>query len=219
MSDQATAAPQATAQTSAPAADATAAIQPGTAPVESGQQQATATPTATAAAPAAEPAKADDKPAASPAPKAPEQYADFTLPEGMQAHPEISTQFKALAKELDLTQEQAQKLIDLDVKRSQAHAEAAKQQSDQWFAQLQSDKEIGGADMSAKAAIAAGALNKFGTPELKTLLEQTGLIVHPEVVRAFYRAGKAISDDTMVTGNAGVVPKAARDHASALYPS
>jgi hypothetical protein len=219
MSEQATA-PAAEAQTSAPATDAQATSQQGTAPADGSQAQATeASATATAADPAADPAKANDEAAATPAPKAPEQYADFTTPEGIEVSPEFREQFKQLAKELDLTQEQAQKLIDLDAKRALAQAEAAKTQSDAWFAQTQSDKEIGGDNLRANAAVAATALDKFGTPELKTLLQETGLILHPEIVRAFYRAGKAISEDTIVPGSRNTVPKAQRDAASALYPN
>lgn len=220
MSEQVTA-PAAEQQTStASAADAQVANTQGTAPANGGQQQATeAASAATAAAPAAEPAKAAEQAATTPAPKAPEQYADFTMPEGVEINPEIREQFKQLAKDLDLTQEQAQKLIDLDSKRAAAQVDAFKKTSDAWFAQTQSDKEIGGENLKANAAVAAVAIDKFGTPELKTLLQETGLIFHPEMIRAFYRAGKAISEDTIVTGQGGGASKAPRSLATALYPT
>jgi hypothetical protein len=49
-------------------------------------------------------------------------------------------------------------------------------------------------------AAAKMALDTFGTPELRTLLIETGLGDHPEMIRAFVRAGKAISEDTLAMG-------------------
>ena len=40
-------------------------------------------------------------------PKAPEEYAEFAIPEGTTLDEQTATEFKGLAKELDLTQEQA----------------------------------------------------------------------------------------------------------------
>jgi hypothetical protein len=40
--------------------------------------------------------------------------------------------------------------------------------------------------------IAKLGLNAAGTPELKELLIQTGLSDHPEIIRAFYKAGTKI---------------------------
>ena len=60
-----------------------------------------------------------------------------------------------------------------------------------------------------------GRLDAFATPEFRQLLEQTGMGNHPEVIRTFYRAGKAISEDGLVSGSA---PKAPRD-ARSLFPA
>ncbi|MEI6907818.1 peptidase, partial [Klebsiella pneumoniae] len=43
----------------------------------------------------------------------------------------------------------------------------------------------------------------FGTPELKEYLNGTGLGNHPELVKAFIKVGKAMSEDGMVTGKEG----------------
>lgn len=146
---------------------------------------------------------------------APEQYADFSIPDGY-ALGEIGDEFKSVAKELGLTQEQAQKLIDLDVKRANAQTEAVHRATAEWQAQSKADKEFGGDALEQNVGIAQKALNTFGTDALKTLLQQTGLANHPEVIRAFYRAGKAISEDRFVpsTGSVG-----AQDPANIMFPN
>ena len=47
---------------------------------------------------------------------APEQYAEFALPEGFQVDTAVMDEFKGLAKELNLPQATAQKLVDLQAK-------------------------------------------------------------------------------------------------------
>lgn len=126
---------------------------------------------------------------------------------------------KDTAKALDLTQEQAQTLVDLNIKRDQAMHERVQTESTRWLNELPSDKEFGGEKLSENLAIAKKAIDTFGTPELKELLEKSRLGNHPEVIRAFYRAGKAISQDNrFVAGGSGAKP-AKGDAASSLYPN
>ena len=71
-----------------------------------------------------------------------------------------------------------------------------------WFDASKADKEFGGVALEQNLGIAKKALDEFGTPELNALLTSTGLGNNPEVIRFFYRAGKSISQDKMVTGSA-----------------
>jgi len=64
--------------------------------------------------------------------------------------------------------------------------------------------------------VAKKALDSFGTPELRTLLNESGIGNHPELIRFMVRAGKAISSDTFVAGERGAAG-ARRDLASNLY--
>jgi hypothetical protein len=85
-----------------------------------------------------------------------------------------------------------------------------------WANASKSDKEIGGEQLSQNLAVAKKALDAFGTPELRTLLNESGLGNHPEIIRAFYRAGKQISEDSFVPGSTR--PGAnSRSAAQALY--
>ena len=84
----------------------------------------------------------------------------------------------------------------------------------EWAETSKADKEFGGEKLGENLAIAKTALDKFATPEFTKLLNDTGLGNHPEVLRVFYRAGKAISADTVVTGKQAPAPA---DRLAALY--
>lgn len=238
MSDAAPAAASDTVLTTdAPATDAPAAA-PASAP---------------AAAPAAshdtlltdDPAKTDDatKPADADADKAtdgkdgtakkdeakgaPEEYADFTLPEAFKVDDTALGEFKALAKELNLPQEAAQKLVDMQAKLQSGNAEAFTQSlqahvdktAQDWAKTAKADPEIGGADFDKNVAVAKTALDTFGTPELKALLKESRIGNHPEVIRFMFKAGKAISQDGFVPGRASSAAKSAADVLYGSTPS
>ncbi|OZI23745.1 hypothetical protein CAL26_09960 [Bordetella genomosp. 9] len=152
---------------------------------------------------------------------APETYADFELPEGISLDAEDSDAIKAYAKEHNLSQEAAQKLVsDLGVKQAQKFEskmrEAMEARNAEWTDASKADKEFGGDKLAENLAVAKTFLDAHGTPELKKFLVETGLGNHPEMIRLMYRAGKAISEDTAVQGGqpatAGKV-----DAATALY--
>lgn len=132
---------------------------------------------------------------------APEKY-ELAAPEGFQLEPDTTAAFESVARELNLTNDQANKLVPLGaqlVAKVQAQqAEAHQQQVTKWAEDTKADKEIGGEKFDASLATAVKARDRFATPELKNLMDQTGLGNHPEVVRLFHRIGTAISDDTFV---------------------
>lgn len=195
----------------------------GAAPASSEQ----AAPAAEAPAPAGEPAKPDgeqpqdgkpqddkpadgDKPAEKPDGKdqkqegAPEKY-EFQAAEGQELDGAALEQFEPIARELNLSNEQAQKLVDAYPKIlagvQHRQAEAWQKQTEGWAETVKADKEIGGDKLTANLSAAQRALDQFGTPELKEYLEGTGLGNHPELVKAFIKIGKAMSEDGMVDGS------------------
>lgn len=149
------------------------------------------------------------------------EYTEFKLPEGFVADPEVTTEFKTAAKELKLTQEQAQKLVDMQTKlvtkQDKAIQDQWKATQDEWRSKSESDKEFGGKDFKANVGIAKTALDKFGTPELKAAINSTGMGNHPELIRFFYKVGKAISEDKVVPGNQR--PAGHQGLAKTLFPS
>ncbi|AYO66755.1 peptidase [Klebsiella pneumoniae] len=151
-----------------------------------------------------------DKPADKPDDKeqkpegAPEKY-EFKPAEGQELDTAALEQFEPIARELNLTNEQAQKMVDLYGTKimpmvQKQQAEAWQAQTEEWAATVKADKEIGGDKLTANLGVAQRALDTFGTPALKEYLNGTGLGNHPELVKAFVKVGKAMSEDGVVTG-------------------
>ena len=129
----------------------------------------------------------------------PDTYADFTLPEGITLDETALAEAAPLFKELGLNQEQAQKVIDLYAKQVQAGSEsqvnAFNQLMSDWQDQSKNDKEFGGDKFEENVKIAQSAVSKYGTPELKQLLEEHGVGNHPEVIRFMVRVGQTLKED------------------------
>ncbi|HCL6139273.1 TPA: peptidase [Klebsiella oxytoca] len=134
---------------------------------------------------------------------APEKY-EFQAGEGVELDAEALKDFEPVARELNLTNEQAQKLVDAYPKIlagvQQRQTEAWQAQTEQWAADVKADKEVGGDKLTANLSAAQRALDQFGTPELREYLDGTGLGNHPELVKTFIKVGKAMSEDGVITG-------------------
>lgn len=152
---------------------------------------------------------------------APDEYADFIVPEGVVMDDAIAGDFKALAKELNLPQDAAQKVFDLGVTMSQkwaeGHSQALSEMRDGWVESVKADPEIGGAKLTASTAAAQKAVQAFGSDALRDLLNTSGLGNHPEIVRFAAAVGNAISADGIVTG--GDAGAAGQRDARSFYPN
>lgn len=131
----------------------------------------------------------------------PVEYQNFKLPEGISLNEQLIGEFKNVAKGLNLSQEQAQKLIDLQTKGMIE----AKQAQDAAYAEIKKEwrdevtKELG-ANFKAEMFKANKALDTFGTPELREEMEAAGLLDNPQVLRFLRNVGGAISEDTHAGG-------------------
>ncbi len=149
-----------------------------------------------------------------------QDYVDFTMPEGVVLDAQASGDLKTLAKELGLSQENAQRVADLGAqvlqRTSQAQADLVAKARNDWAEQARADKEVGGDKQADSQAASKRALDKFGTPALVQMLDESGLGNHPEVLRLLARVGGAVSEDVPVSGVANAAPtQSARD----LYPN
>jgi hypothetical protein len=183
----------------APAAATTTAA--STAPVAAAPAATTtATADATAATVATTDPAATDKPKDAAPAGAPEQY-EFKATEGDVFNPNVIKAYSEVAKELNMTQEAAQKVIDkVGPVMRQQQVDLLRTTHKEWVEAAETDAEFGGAKFAANGAMAVRAINAFGSPALKQLLNATGLGDHPEFIRFAYRAAKAISPDKLVTG-------------------
>ncbi len=147
----------------------------------------------------------------------------FTTPEGVEFDAEVLKTYGEAAKELKLQPEAAQKLLEKVAPAMQERqSQQLEQMRNEWLEASKADKEFGGEKLTENLTVAKKALDAFGSPELRTLLNESGLGNHPEVIRFFLRAGKAISEDRYIGGNRqaakGAQPGDFNSYADALYP-
>jgi len=174
-----------------------------------------AAPAAGAAAPASANAAAGAQDSKAADSAVPESY-DLKMPEGVELDQAAAAEFTAIAKELKLDQAAAQKIADVGAKMAQRQVEAHARLVESWVEQVKTDNEIGGDKLAENLGVARKALEAFGTPGLRDVLNATGIGNHPEVIRAFYKVGKAISEDRFVSG----APKGGTDDpAKKLFPN
>lgn len=146
-------------------------------------------------------------------PKAPEKYEDFKIPEGITVDEAALTEFGTLAKELDLPQESAQKLVDYQVKFMQAQqakldeyaaneAKAWKEETNKAFTK----EEIADAVKGFKSA----------PQEVQNMLAACGFDNNKSFVEFFMHVGRSIKEDKFETGKPS--GGSAKTAASVLYP-
>jgi hypothetical protein len=152
------------------------------------------------------------------APVVPEKYEAFKLPEGTELDATALAEFEPIAKSLGMTQEGAQKVVDMYAGQVAKFAEAQQKLIGdtvaEWAKTAQADKEYGGDKFGANIAVAQKAISDFGSPELAKMLNETGLGNHPELIRFCLNVGKKLSEDSVVRGSKAA---AAVDTAELFY--
>lgn len=148
---------------------------------------------------------------------APEKY-EFAPPEGVQFDNKVIDAFSEAAKDLNLSQDAAQKILDkVGPVMAAQQLEAIQAASNEWAEASKSDKEFGGDKLNENLAVAKKAMDKFASPELRSLLNESALGNNPEVIRMFYRVGMAISEDGLVVG--GNARNSEQSAAQRMYPN
>jgi hypothetical protein len=158
---------------------------------------------------------------------APEAY-ELTAPEGFTLDEESIAEATPIFKELNLTNEQANKLMPVAAK----FAERIQQQGQQailtevqaqrkaWAEEAKADSQIGGAKWGETESLAARALDTLGYPKgstFRSFLTDSGLGNHPEMIRAMRKVGEMVSEDgDFVRGDAAAQAKPSREQV--LYP-
>jgi uncharacterized protein (DUF4415 family) len=138
---------------------------------------------------------------------APEKYDEYKVPEGVALDKAVLDKFNTVAKELNLTQDQAQKLVDMQVSSLQEQQKQIDQNMQ--MAREEMRKETLNTFPEKERAYASTAWNQFKTPELDALMKETGAGDHPEIMRLFAKIGKAISEDYIPKSSAPVAEKSA----------
>ena len=134
---------------------------------------------------------------------APEKY-DFAAPEGVTWDEPTIAKFSEVAKELNLPQDKAQMMLDkMQPVLATRQMEQLQAASIEWANAARTDQEIGGERFQENLGMAKKAMEAYASPELRQLLNESTLGNNPEVIRLFYRVGKDMSEDRLVTGQGG----------------
>lgn len=151
---------------------------------------------------------------------APDAYSDFTLPEGISADAAALDTATPLFKELNLSQEQSQKLVDFYADRMTQTAEgqtkAFADVTASWATDAKNDPDIGGDNFDANIKTAMAGITAFGTPELTELLNTTGVGNHPAMIKFAQQVGKLVKEDN--PGHTQSGGKSEASQADRLYP-
>jgi hypothetical protein len=156
---------------------------------------------------------------------APETYADFSFPEGVQVDQALLDEAAPIFKELGLTQEQAQKLVDLQSKSVQASAQQQldtfEQVKSDWLTESQNDPEFGGEKFEKTVTDARLFIDKFGDQNLKDLLEHYGIGNNIHIIKPFAKAAALLKEDDLNSSGSPVGSKANWDRegrSDRMYP-
>jgi hypothetical protein len=146
----------------------------------------------------------------------PETYS-FEPPEGIEIDEDTQgriDEFSETAREMGLTQQQYQSLIEYDINRVQQLNDVAVEswgrQVEEWRKSAKADKEIGGEKFTENLKVAESALKQFGDTDLRALFKSpspenpAGLAIgnHPAMLRFLNRVGKAIAEPSLLQGDA-----------------
>lgn len=146
----------------------------------------------------------------------PEAYAAVCWPEDVTWPEGALEELKTTAHEMGLTADQVQKLVDLEARYARTGAQQGEEEKRQiverWAEQT---KAYYGPQFDQALERAVRAADAFGGPELRELLQATGLGNHPVIVRTFNEIGKSISEDCMPGGKPAAVQD--KTFAEALY--
>lgn len=137
------------------------------------------------------------------------EYGDFKIAEQLQVDDETLSLAKDTFKEMGLTQEQAQKLIDLQnslaLKQDATLTKTVEAETQKligkWEAAVRADEELGGADLGEKMKIARSAATKLGCEDALMVISEARLSNNPAILRLLYRAGMALSEGAYVQGS------------------
>lgn len=146
---------------------------------------------------------------------APETYT-FKMPDGIEMDKDAVAEFSAIAKELKLPQDQAQRVAEVGAKMVQRQQAQQAALVASWVEASIADKDIGGDKLPENMAIARKAVATYGSPELNDALEQSGFKNHPAFVKAFYKIGLTLKQDAIVPGGNATVDA---DPAKKLFPN
>lgn len=163
---------------------------------------------------------------------APEKYEAFKAPEGFELDAKTVEAAVPIFKELGISQEGAQKLVDFYAAQSKQAAEAPvkywQDMQEQWRTAVMADPEIGPKIDQVKTTVSR-AIDSIGdaklAQEFREAMDLTGAGNNPAFIKAFYKLAQRLTEGSHVAGNGASPSGQARpgsaptSAARALYPN
>ena len=166
----------------------------------------------------AEPVAAVPDPAkpAAPAPaapvKEPEKF-DLKVPDGVKMEPAALEGYKNLSKELGLTSEQTQKLLDRDLQAQKTSRESLTQQIQKQDADWAGEIRTKQGEKYAEFEATVSRAFDYGDPDgsFRKALGEAGLLNNPRLIGFVERFGSLFKEDKIPSGATGA-PKGGKDN-------
>lgn len=142
----------------------------------------------------------------------PIEYKDFTLPEGHEWDDKTKSEFTEFAKNNNLTQEQAQSVLNEHYKRLNEPLEAYNQMRAEWRKEITNNPVFGGKNLeSAKGAI-NDCIRNFATNDahlerMRESLVMLGLGDNPAFFEFMYNVAQKTKDDVAAGGGGSAEQK------------
>lgn len=146
--------------------------------------------------------------------------ASYALPEGTELGDDEKALLDGLFSKLGANSEQAQGFVDFLMEQAQAGQSGQEESHNQmlttWANECRNDAEFGGDSFAKNQGIAKSAMDAFGTPEMKTILSESGYQANPEIFKFMVRVGKTLKEDD--PGGQGDQSHTAKSKVDQLYP-
>tara|TARA_R110000822_G_scaffold82279_4_gene194762 strand:+ start:9466 stop:10161 length:696 start_codon:yes stop_codon:yes gene_type:complete len=161
----------------------------------------------------------------------PDKY-EYESPEGIDLSEDAQKMldvFGDRAKDMRLTQDQYQAVVDYDMERGKAAVEyqatAFDERVDAWGEEVKADKEIGGENLQQNLGLAKKVLDGYGSEGFQSLLDKPspenpnglGLGNHPEMIRFLQRVGKSVGESDFIDGASHKLED--KDSLQRMYPT
>ena len=130
--------------------------------------------------------------------------------------------FKEFAHQTGLSQNQAENVLSLFSDIQEEEEKQRKQSIDDL--KLSSEQDLQkewGKNYDGKVDMATRAFAQFSSPELRSIMNDTGLGNHPEMIKVFAKIGEMLGEDSLVVGSglgsAQMTPQQAQEEIQKLY--
>lgn len=135
-------------------------------------------------------------------PEGEEAQYEFAVDDDEPITDEQLSEIAELAKANNLSNEEAQKLVDMQSAALKGFQEKLTSDFEKtregWKESAKTDPEIGGENFGENVELAKRVIDRFASEEFKTTLNDTGFGNHPDLLKVFVKIGKAMANDSLV---------------------